>query len=615
MSFYSELKRRNVLRVAAGYIVSAWLIIQVADTLLPVFGLPGAGMRIIVVVLAIGFIPALVTSWAFELTRQGWRREADLDHDGIDSVRDARRLDRIIMVILALGIAYFSFDKFVLSESREMQIAEARRDMDENISIAVLPFGDRSAGQPEQWFADGITQDILSILDKLEGLNAIDWESTREFRGSNADTRQIRETLSADYSLEGEIRRGDNDIEVTARLKDTRTGLLVNPFEYRLPLVGIFDIQEQLAQAVASALSISLDIPGRDILPGTHTRNVEAYTLFLEARSTRRFDQAEALLLRALELDPNYTDAWMARADRYGGQRSWDTPPAEARVIQEKGRTFTDKAIEIDPNLATAYSQLAKWQWAAGDWIEATRTYEQYSSMAPADIPARLGNSNILSKTGRLKEALPIDELAVRLNPLSWDRLTRIAELHIQLEQFDEADAVLDRMTRLNSRPDQSIALRKLLISLSKRDHAMIRKTLGEYAEAHDNYASANALPTITPLIEKILKSFDAPEALFLDDLRRIHEEDQDGIPEGRLIVAALSAIHDDAEFALSVIGPEVSGNLVRVSRLWYPFFSDMRQLQGFNELAEKIGFVDYWRTYGWADTCRPLTDDNFECW
>ncbi len=621
MSFFSELKRRNVFRVAAAYIVSSWLLIQVAETIFPLFGFGDDPARMVVIILAFGFIPALIISWAFELTPGGWQRESDVDHKGEVASDRTRRFDRIVIVVLALGIAYFAFDKFVLSGSREAMIAESARDaalaearqiIDANPSIAVLPFVDMSPGQDQGYFVDGVSEEILNILGSLDGLNTIGRTSSFRFRNPQQDLKEIGEQLGVSYILEGTIRKYAEEVEVTARLVDAQTGLQIFPYERRDGLHDLFDIQEQIARDVAGALSIRLDIEGRGSLPGARTDNIDAYDIYLRATSRRpdaRKDVTRKELLElALEIDPNYVEAMSGLGGWYGAVYSWTLPPDEAREAQEYGRSLVQQAHEIDPTYPGAVGNLARYQWARGDWIGATELWEQYSALVPANIPGRLGSANILGKVGRTRAALQIDELQRDLDPLNFFAASNRVEHYAQAGRFVEAEAELDLMVRLTSESDQAVRLRRMLIAFGRNDRQEIRDALALYAEENFTGREDNA-------IREVIRKFDSAAGPEFLDVLRSSSVGNPGLPgEAKLILASMAVHLGDSQLALDIFGPEVRGNKVRIGRLWYPHFSDMRRLDGFKELARDVGFVDYWRKYEWADHCRPLGDDDFEC-
>lgn len=617
MSIFAELRRRNVLRTAAAYIVSSWLLIQVAETIFPLFGFDETPARIVVIVLAIGFVPALILSWAFELTPDGWRKESDVDHNAAPMAASAKRIDRVIMVTLAIGLAYFAIDKFVFSESRQAVLieqaredafAEAQRVFDSNKSIAVLPFEDLSAEQDQQFLADGISGEILNILAGLEGLNVTARTSSFQFRDPDRVPQEIGGRLGVRYILEGNIRKTGEQVRVMAQLVDAQSGFQIDSWPFEARLDEIFDIQVDVARAVAGALSIALDIEGRNELPGARTDNIDAYLAFLEGRESVsrsvEWDRAIALFDRALALDPNYVDAIVERGVMHAFM-SFTMPSAEARASQERGLAMVQEAIRIDPGFARAYDVLARFIWTRGDWIGATQTYEKYAELAPADIPAQLGFTNVMARTGRLRDSARIGEMEARNDPVSILGAHVRAERLIQVGEYEEALETLALADRISPPPQQGTDFRRLFLAISIGEDDGIRIAMENYALA-DRRAK--------PVVEAILADFDADRLSRLKNMRETFETDTTLTGESRVIIASMAAHLGDPELALDVFEKEFEINVQRVNRLWYPYFSEMRSLPGFKALAEHLNYVEYWRTYGWADTCRPLGGDDFEC-
>ncbi len=616
MAFYSELKRRNVLRVAAAYIVSAWLLIQIAETIFPLFGFDEGPARIVVIVMVIGFLPALIVSWVFELTPSGLQKDKDVDRSSLVTSRADKKLDRIIMLVLVLAVSYFAFDKFVLSESREKSIAESAREegisealeaFKSNKSIAVLPFVDMSPNQDQQYFADGIAEELLNELAQLEGLNVAGRTSSFTFKGSDEDLKSIGEQLSVTNILEGSVRKDGNDVRITAQLINSQTGFHLWSDTYDRRIDDIFYIQEDIARSVAGALSIALDVEGRNDLPGTGTSNVEAYNAYLEGRARGRVgrsDQAAVYFQRAIDLDPNYAEAW-AFLGAAIGVGSWNQPPEQARATQERGRELVVRATEIDPNFAEAYGMLSSFQWTRGDWVGATEFHQIFSAVTPADIPARIGSANIFARVGRVRAAIEIEELIRLIDPLNYYGALMLAEHYAQAGRYGDARAVLEKVKTLSPATDPSVIMRRLFMAMSENEPGAVREFLEKLADAN---------PSIATIARSVLAEFDSPPADILRVLHRVYDDETEMTGEGRVVTASLAAYYRDPELALESMTEELRGNLLRTGRLWYPFFSDMRKLPGFKVLADEIGFVAYWRTYGWADTCRPLSDDDFEC-
>jgi adenylate cyclase len=236
MSLYNELKRRNVLRVAAAYIVVAWLIIQVAETIFPLFGFGDGPARLLVIVLAIGFVPVLVISWVFELTPQGLKRDSEVDPELSIAPHTGKKLDRIIMVVLAIALAYFAFDKFVLDPQRDIDITEraakagaeqareeARLGMFDDKSIAVLPFVNRSEKKEDEYFTNGIHDDLLTTIAKIGSMKVISRTSVMEYKDTIKKLPQIAKELGVANILQGGIQRSGNQVRINVQLIDAAT--------------------------------------------------------------------------------------------------------------------------------------------------------------------------------------------------------------------------------------------------------------------------------------------------------------------------------------------------------------------------------------------------------
>jgi TolB-like protein len=221
MSFFHELKRRNVIRVATAYVVTAWLLIQVADTVLPVFGSSDFALRIVIVILTAGLLPVVVFTWAFEFTPEGLKRDQDVDRSLPRIAETGKRLDRIIMVMLALALGYFALDKFVLDPrrdaTREQAVAERARtqallESYGDKSIAVLPFVNLSGDPEQEYFSHGVSEELLNLLAQIPELRVISRSSSFVFRGQNLEVPQIAERLNVSHVLEGSVRKSGDRI-------------------------------------------------------------------------------------------------------------------------------------------------------------------------------------------------------------------------------------------------------------------------------------------------------------------------------------------------------------------------------------------------------------------
>ena len=344
MSLLRELQRRNVIRVATAYVVTAWLIIQVIETIFPAFGFGDEAIRIAVIVLGIGFVPAAIAAWVFEWTPEGLKRDSDA---GEAPASRARNFDRAIVVILALGIVYFAFDKFVLAPERaaereaevaEQAVQDARTGFYGDRSIAVLPFDNMSSDPEQVYFVDGVAEEILNLLARIRDLRVISRSSSFAFRDQGLEIPDIAERLDVAHVLEGSVRRAGNRVRVTAQLIEARTDTHLWSKTYEREFDDVFRIQDEIATDVAKNLEITL------LKPLPHSRNVnpEAYALvqqvsqIFQVRDQNTAARMYPLAKRALELDPDYPEAvkWMTYAEwmrANAGLITW----GEARPIME----------------------------------------------------------------------------------------------------------------------------------------------------------------------------------------------------------------------------------------------------------------------------------------
>ena len=274
MSLLDELKRRNVLRIAGLYLVAAWLAVQVSSTLLPMFDAPVWLSRSIVILLATGFLPALIFAWVFQLTPEGLKRESDVERAGSITPHTGKKLDRVLMMVLALALGYFAFDKFALSPQREAALqrqkaveldaarkegrSEALVESYGDKSIAVLPFVDMSPNKDQEYFSDGIAEELLNLLAKISQLRVISRSSAFSFKGKDIEIPEIAKRLNVAHILEGSVRKAGNQVRITVQLIDARSDTHLWSEAYDRPLDDIFAVQDEIAAAVVAQLKLKL---------------------------------------------------------------------------------------------------------------------------------------------------------------------------------------------------------------------------------------------------------------------------------------------------------------------------------------------------------------------
>ena len=459
MSFISELQRRNVVRVAIGYLAGSWLFIQVLETLWPIFGLPETSIRIVVVILAIGFPLALVLSWIFEWTPEGLQRD-----DGAVTEADAiarRRLDRIIFVVLVLALSYFAVDKFVVDPARDARQEQAAEDRGRaaafvesygDKSIVVLPFVDLSPGSDQAYFSDGIAEEILNLLAKVRELRVISRSSAFQYRGDDIAIPTVAEALNVSYVLEGSVRMAGDWMRITAQLIDARADAHLWSETYDREFSDVFAIQDDIARSIVDALEIRLLGDG----PKVERTDPETYALYLQAHHAIYVLQdyseaAEQLLEQVLERDPNYVPA-LTTIVHVTSSLTGDAP--ESKYSWEQGiplmRKYVDRALAIDPEDGRANAHRA---WMALFYQNDLETGVLYLNRAleydPRDELTLFYAGTVSGYLGRNEDAITLQEAALARDPLCSPCLYVVMHAYFRSGRLDEALAASERRMRI----------------------------------------------------------------------------------------------------------------------------------------------------------------------
>src|SRR3989440_8278067 len=417
-SFFAELKRRNVYKVAVAYAVIAWLLIQAASILFPTFEAPAWAMKGFVVILAAGFVLALVIAWAFEMTPQGMKRTENVDPDKVVPQWSGRKFAALIVVVGFGAAALLAFQLFRPKfPSLSGPPAEAASIPEK--SIAVLPFVDLSQAKDQEYFCDGISEEILDGLAKVEGLRVVARTSSFSFKGKNADVNEIAQKLNVQNVLEGSLRREGNRIRITAQLINARDGFHLWSDTYERELKDVFAVQDEITRSIVDALKIKLAV-----VPPAHARqNPEAYDFYLQGLYLSNKSDEENLrkslifFQRALDKDPNFARAWIGIAKAWIWLADAYVKPLEA---YSKVKEAASKALALDERNAEAHSYLGETKRIldrnpSGEEEELKRALE----IDPSSVDGHMCMSFLKSAEGELDEAVQEIEEAERLDPLS----------------------------------------------------------------------------------------------------------------------------------------------------------------------------------------------------
>jgi TolB-like protein/Tfp pilus assembly protein PilF len=466
MQFFAELGRRNVFRVAVAYLVSAWLIIQVVETIFPPFGFGDGAIRAVVITLGVGLLPVLVISWVFELTPDGLKFEKDVDHTRSVTGHTGKKLDRAIFAILVLAVSYFAIDKFVLDPSRDAeQLQNARQEgRSEAIiakigdrSIAVLPFDDMSPAADQSYFSKGIAEELLNLLSTIPEMRVTSRSSAFSLKDKGLSVSDIGEQLNVSYILDGSVRKAGDQLRISAQLIDTKSDTQLWAKKFDRTLENVFQIQDEIAGDVVNQIKGTLSIA----LPEQRETDPFAYTLFLEAREQRRqgsidgYNKAIELYKAVLEIDPDYPPAWDEMAAVYMNQANTGLRPAAEGF--RLAREALLEAVRADPSYAPAYDSLSFMaQYHDSDLAKAT-DYLQRALQLDPNRAVLIGSAGMLLRNmGRMEEAVAPIEYMVGVDPLSSEWHYTLGDTYLSAGRYDDAVRSFETTRRLS--PDFSLA-------------------------------------------------------------------------------------------------------------------------------------------------------------
>ena len=439
MNLIAELKRRNVIRMAGLYLVGAWLITQVAGTILPMFGAPDWIARSIVIVLAIGFIPAMVFAWIFELTPDGLKRDSEIPEAQSIAPQTARKMERLILILFALALMVFAFDKFVLAPKREAVLVEttsqtvaaktvAGIDAEKNKinprSIAVLPFSNMSGDVANDYFSDGISEEILNVLASTPELQVAARTSSFSFKGKSLEVPEIAKALKVRMVLEGSVRKQGDKVRITAQLIDASNGFHLWSQTYDRDLKDIFAIQDEIAKAIGEQLKVKMTGLTKSGESVSGTKNLAAYDLYLRGmalwhkRREKELWESIDMFEKAVAIDPMFADAYAGQALAYAviGDYSNRLPYVESVA---RARNFAERALALNPALPEPYAALANVAVSENRWPTADALLSRAIALRPSFATAYQWRGNLLRSTGALAEGLLSLERASELNPRS----------------------------------------------------------------------------------------------------------------------------------------------------------------------------------------------------
>src|SRR6266550_4342695 len=466
-SFLAELKRRNVYKVAITYAVVAWLLVQAASILLPTFEAPTWVMKALVVFLALGFIISVMISWAFEATPEGLKRTENVPPDTVLPTWSPRKFATFIVAVAVIAAGLLAFNLF---RTKSVALSTTATPIT-NKSVAVLAFANLSDDKGSEYFSDGISEELLTVLRKIPGLHVAARTSAFSFKGKNATAQEIGQKLGVAHLVEGSVRKSGDQVRIAARLTRADTGEELWSENYTRDLKDVFVVQSELAQTIVEQLrsrfgadpgSVAKEKIQAEVQAAEKggTRNVEAHESYLQGRfyenrhSEKSAREALAAYEHAVALDPGFALAWAGVAQTHlwfsafateGGQKTFDAHLASARDA-------VARALSIEPNLPNGLLARATIETNFDfNWNAAAQTVSKALALAPADPNMLIAAGNLELALGNTDRAIELYRKAVELDPVSAQARTFLAFNLAATKRFAEAQAEFPRVVELNS--------------------------------------------------------------------------------------------------------------------------------------------------------------------
>jgi len=467
MSLFAELKRRNVIRVGIAYAVAAWFLLQISDLVLENITAPEWVMQVIMLMLGIGFPLVIIFAWAFEMTPEGIKKEKDVDRSQSITSTTGRKLDRMIIGVLTVVVAYLLIDKLVLEEpatapAETAQIAPAQTEaaVESGPSVAVLPFVNMSGDANNEYFSDGLTETLLHMLAQLPDLRVAARTSSFAFKGKDTGIAEISEILGVAHILEGSVQKAGNRVRITAQLIRAEDGFHVWSQNYDRTLDDIFAIQDEIATDVASALDSSLLGSSGVNIQGVSTHSSKAYDLYLQALeqqavfSYSSLATAENLFKNSLAVDPGFIDAKLALARNY--QMKFGTGLIDEQTAWQSVEPLLKQVEDVRPGDPMARALTLNFRIRSfslmvdSELREATiNELKLLLPRIPSDTWIRESVANSLRLFDAFDEALNIIHAGLMLDPLSVDMYSSQAQVYMEMERYEDARSAINRAIEL----------------------------------------------------------------------------------------------------------------------------------------------------------------------
>jgi len=601
MKFLGEMKRRNVFRIGMAYIVASWVVIQIGDIIATNFGAPPWVMGVVITFVISGLPVALFLTWTFAITTDGLRKESDLLKVPTLIRTSGGKLDTITMALLAVVVGMVALDRYMpvpegpevaIGVAQPVVVAEPEPEpvIVEN-SIAVLPFTNMSAEPNQEYFSDGLSEELLNVLTHVDGLVVASRTSSFAFKNDTRNIRQVARALRVANILEGSVRKVGDRLRITAQLIDTSNDRQLWSDSYDRNMDDIFQIQDEIANAIVSALTAELGVGLEAVTVDSVTSNLDAYDLYLKGRemfiARENLPTSWQLLGQATSMDPQFAQAWEALAAVHFVATSWLT--GDGIDHSALALAAAHRALEINPDLSMAYAVIGMEHEATGEGqIGAIRNLDMAIEKNPKNSTAWLWRAITFKDMGYfekaiadLEECLSIDPGYLICSQYLATSLLAMGQIEAGVKQFES--------TFENNFHSTDEAFVSYYVNSGQRNMALLIAALAvrrQFAPVKDWIeAIENPLEDHTARVERFNK-WGADYNITVCDMNEV----------------AVAFRQEDCFMSI--------GN---ANMNWHPDAAYYRKKPAFKEFVN-ANFMDYWQQNGFPPQCRPLADGDFEC-
>ena len=598
MTFFQELKRRNVVRVGALYLVGAWLLLQLTDVLSSLLPVPEWTGSLVFLLLAVGFFPVMLFAWVYEMTPEGLRREADIDRSKSITGTTGHKINTVIIVLLVLAIGGLVADRLIPEASVVAEVAEtgpvaaALNDT----SIAVLPFADLSADKDQQYFTDGLSEELLNLLVRVDGLRVASRTSSFAYRDSTLGVPDISRALNVGHVLEGSVRKDGSRIRITAQLIEAGTDSHLWSENFDRELIDIFAIQDEIANAIVRALAGELNIGGeKAVTVEAATDNLDAYEMYLAGRELylSRIDLGESirLLQAATELDPNFARAWegLAAAEIIGDAWLAKDDIDHLALAEEAA----NRALVLNPDLSMPMAVLGLLaELVDNDFVRSLELYEEAIKRDPKNTTAWLWKGILFDFAGFMDEAIEAFQQCLAIDPGYLNCKQIMAKAYLSKGDIETAlrfhNETLEYVFHSTSYA--------FIPTYVRTGHRLLAVHIADAKLGHDN----------APVIEWIraIENPDGDNSAGYARLKDWERRTDSGLTLHQIYNVFLTFKDYD-----ELVAEDGAGWVS-----WLPGAEEFRASPQFKQLIFESGVFEFWQSYGFPPQCRPIGDDDFEC-